>query len=277
MRPDQLDAFRRRPAPIPEGWTGPHPSQLRHSDGQTLAALAAVYAAIDCGGPSHPGVFRDWGILCAPRFLGRSVVVKVLERFDSEGVWGVSPHLTPHFALHSQSGTLSQVLAIRGPNLGICGGTDATVQGLLTALTWLNAGTVPGVWLVFSGWVPEYVPDESGAAIDETECLAIALGLGPEPASRGDFPRIRVHPAPPAHPARAIELGELAGIFAEFCGTRDRAAAPAAGRARYIHAGSATSRLDPGHVAVGGPTLIARGHGLRFELERAAMLRRRRA
>jgi hypothetical protein len=271
-RLDQLEAFRRRPGPIPEGWASPHLSRLRQSDGQTLAALRAVYAAIDSGNPSDPGVYRDWGILAAPRFLGRSALVKVLNRFDAEGVWGVTPHLIPQFALHSQSSTLSQVLGIRGPNLGICRGTDAAVQGLLTALTWLNSGTVPGVWLVLSGWMPEYVPDESG---DETECLAIALGLGPEPASRGDVPRIRLIRTPPAHVAGAIALGELAGILAECSRRGDRARAPAAGPGRYIRTGSTTYRLDPGHLAVGGPIVIARGHGLRFELEPPALLARR--
>ena len=95
----------------------------------------------------------------------------------AEGVWGTSPHLIPHFALHSASGTISLALGLHGPNLGVGGGLHAEAEGFLAALTWLAAGVVPGVWLVLSGWSPELVPDPRGSAPPAGECRALALAL----------------------------------------------------------------------------------------------------
>ncbi len=88
-----------------------------------------------------------------------------LRSFKAEGVWGTSPHLIPHFALHSPSGTISLALGLHGPNLGVGGGLHAAAEGFLAAMTWLSAGVVPGVWLVLSGWSPELIPDRRGVAV----------------------------------------------------------------------------------------------------------------
>ena len=95
----------------------------------------------------------------------------------AEGVWGTSPHLIPHFALHSASGSISLALGSHGPNLGVGGGRRAVAEGFLAALTWLSTGTVPGVWLVLSGWSPELVPDPAGNSPQAGECLGLALAL----------------------------------------------------------------------------------------------------
>jgi hypothetical protein len=196
------------------------------------------------------------------------VLVNVLERFAAEGVWGVTPHIIPHHALHSQSGTLSQVLGIHGPNLGVGGGTDAAVQGFLTALTWLTSGTVPGVWLVISGWSPEYVPDESGAPEGDPECLALALGLVPLEAGQVQQSRIRVRPSSRGR-SKVVDLEDLAeGLGGDGTNARES----------RLQRGSLTLRFDPGHVVGGrpGPTVIARGCGVQVELEPAAWLSTRR-
>jgi hypothetical protein len=173
---DEIAPLRRRPEPMPEGWPPITPTALRASDDQTVAAVAAVRSAIArTGEPAE--AFEGWGVLSAPRFLGRSNLVAVLDRFRSEGVWGVTPHLIPHFALHSQSGTLSLVLGCHGPNLGIGGGLFAASEGVLTALTWLASGVAPGVWLVLTGWSPEYLPDLDGEPREPTRCEALALAL----------------------------------------------------------------------------------------------------
>ncbi len=116
-------------------------------------------------------------MVAASRYLGRANLAVALRSFMAEGVWGTSPHLIPHFALHSASGTISLALGSHGPNLGVGGGLHAAAEGFLAALTWLASGVVPGVWLVLSGWSPELVPDPVGKALDSGECH----GLGPGP------------------------------------------------------------------------------------------------
>ena len=152
------------------------PSLLRYSDEQTIAGTAAVFAAIEAMGLPRDE-FEGWGVVAASRYLGRANLAVALRSFMAEGVWGTSPHLIPHFALHSPSGTISLALGSHGPNLGVGGGLHAAAEGFLAALTWLAAGVVPGVWLVLSGWSPELVPDPRGNAPAAGECQALALAL----------------------------------------------------------------------------------------------------
>src|SRR5205823_2855913 len=100
--------------------------------------------------------FTDWGVLAAPRYLGRSAMAVALQRFAAEGAWGLSPHLIPHHSLHSVSGTISQALKINGPNIGVGGGPGSGAEAFLAATALLSAGQVPGVWVVLTGWDPEY-------------------------------------------------------------------------------------------------------------------------
>lgn len=204
VRPPDIPALRRRPGPVPEGWSRTPPSLLRYSDEQTVAATAAVFAAIAAMG-THPDGFEGWGVVAASRFLGRASLAAALRSFGVEGVWGTSPHLIPHFALHSPSGTISLALGLHGPNVGVGGGLHAAAEGFLAALTWLTAGVVPGVWLVLSGWTPELSPERKagtprngpahapGSPSADIECQALAMALRPtgrgvEPAG----PRFRV-------------------------------------------------------------------------------------
>jgi hypothetical protein len=131
---------------------------LKHSDEQTIVGLAAVFQAIrdfDLVGTS----FSRWGVLAAPRFLGRMCLAAALQRFLLEGAWGVSPHLIPHRSLHSLSGTVSQALQIHGPNFGVGGGSQAAGEIMLAAAALLCDGQAPGVWVVISGWHPEPILD----------------------------------------------------------------------------------------------------------------------
>ena len=121
--------------------------------------------------------YEGWGVIAASRFLGRANLARALQSFLAEGVWGTSPHLIPHFALHSASGTISLGLGLHGPNLGVGGGLHAAAEGFLAALTWLSIGSVPGVWLVLTGWSPELVPDRSGGPPAATDCQALAIAL----------------------------------------------------------------------------------------------------
>jgi hypothetical protein len=177
MSPAEVPALRRRPGPVPDGWGPPAPSVLRNSDEQTIAGLCAVFAAIE-GMRLPRDCYEGWGVIAASRFLGRANLARALQSFLAEGVWGTSPHLIPHFALHSASGTISLGLGLHGPNLGVGGGLHAAAEGFLTALTWLSSGVVPGVWLVLSGWSPELVPDRSGGPPTAIDCQALAIALG---------------------------------------------------------------------------------------------------
>src|SRR5262249_6277078 len=161
MSPAAGPDLRGKAAPIPARWPPLPPSVLRNSDEQTVAGLCAVYEAISSM-RLRADHCEHWGVIAASRFLGRANLARALQSFLAEGVWGTSPHLIPHFALHSASGTISLALGLHGPNLGVGGGLHAAAEGFLTALTWISSGAVPGVWLVLTGWSPELVPDRAG-------------------------------------------------------------------------------------------------------------------
>jgi hypothetical protein len=159
--------------------------------------------------------FASWGVVAASRYLGRANLAVALRTFVAEGVWGTSPHLIPHFALHSASGTISLALGLHGPNLGVGGGLHAASEGFLASLTWLTAGVVPGVWLVLSGWSPELVPDSRGSASGTGECQALALALMPVGDS-GERPMVRVVVGEESRHAPApLDLVELAETIRE--------------------------------------------------------------
>jgi hypothetical protein len=172
---EQLAELRRQPGPAPT----PIPaSLLRHSDEQTVVALAAVLLAIERS--SLPWDFAEWGTVAAPRFVGRTSVAHSLPGFLAEGAWGVSPHLIPHHSVHSVSGTISQALALHGPNFGACGGPNADEEALLAAVTLLHEARLPGVWVVLSRLCPEGPCDRAtGRAAPGTTVEARALALTP--------------------------------------------------------------------------------------------------
>jgi hypothetical protein len=168
-----LPELRRQLGPVP-GQPLPQ-SFLKHVDEQTLVGLAAVFQAIQAYGLDID--FRDWGVLGAPRFLGRPTMAVALERFLAEGAWGVSPHLIPHRSLHSLSGTVSQALKIHGPNFGVGGGPGGAAEGVLAAAALLVRKQLPGVWLVLTCLDPDHPPDDSGRPPVGTHCVGLALAL----------------------------------------------------------------------------------------------------
>jgi len=167
----------------------PPASLLKHADEQTVAGLCAVYRAIDKA-DWQTSCFRDWGVVAAPRFLGRPAMAAALQRFAVEGAWGVSPHLIPHRSLHSLSGTISQALKIHGPNFGVGGGPGATVEALLAAAALLEGKQLPGAWVVLTCLDPELPPDEAGRMPPATQAVGLALALTPIRASGS---RLRLH------------------------------------------------------------------------------------
>jgi hypothetical protein len=174
---EQLAEFRRQPGPVPA--EAPLPASfLKHADEQTVAGLTAVYQAIHSYHlPARE--FTDWGVVAAPRFLGRSALAVTLQRFRAEGAWGVSPHLIPHRSLHSLSGTVSQALKIHGPNFGVGGGPGCTTEVLLAAFAMLHGQRLPGVWVVLTATTPEVSLAPDGQPIPGSACIGLALALVP--------------------------------------------------------------------------------------------------
>jgi hypothetical protein len=185
---ETLPALRQKVGPV-DGEPLPG-SFLKHADDQTVVGLMAVYRAIQQHQLSTTR-FADWGVLAAPRFLGRVLMAASLKKFEAEGAWGISPHLIPHRSLHSVSGTVSQALHIHGPNFGVGGGPGAAAEVLLAATALIAGDQVPGVWVVLTGWDPEPVPEVNGHANPVPICGGVALALvGPRADWHG--PRLRV-------------------------------------------------------------------------------------
>jgi hypothetical protein len=198
---DSLDQLRRHPGPI--HGEPPPAALLKHADEQTVAGLSAVYQAIARDGLQDT-CFCDWGVVAAPRFLGRPTMAAALQRFVAEGAWGVSPHLIPHRSLHSVSGTVSQALKIHGPNFGVGGGPDGTVEALLAATALLERMKLPGVWVVLTCLSPQLPPDETGRMPPGTEAVGFALALTPN-----------LPPTPPQNGGgrgRALRLHIIRGV-----------------------------------------------------------------
>jgi len=242
----EIAAFRRRPDPLPEAWSACRPSTLRNADEQTVAAVAAIRRALENMGNPDPSRFESWGVVAASRFLGRSNLVLALDRFKVEGPWGVSPHLIPHFALHAQAGALSLILGGHGPNLGAGGGMFAGTHGILTALSWLDSGLVPGVWLVLTNWDPEYRPALDGEPREPTHCEALALALAPGREGGGLLRLRMVESDEPVNPSPATAATIGAGLERRGVGDEVlRVGTDAAGRF-VVELASAAPGLDGG-------------------------------
>ena len=180
---DALPEVRRHP----EAVFGPglSASFFKHLDEQTVVGLAAVLRTIR-EFALDPADYANWGVLAAPHFLGQPLMVSVLLRFEAESAWGVSPHVVPHHSLHSLSGTISQVLKLHGPNLGVGGGKGGTGEALLAAAAWIGAREVPGVWIVLTAFDPPVCPGPEGDVPLGTACVGLALALKPiRPDSTG--------------------------------------------------------------------------------------------
>lgn len=186
--PDVADLRRQSGPPLPG--QEPLPAAfLKHADEQTVVALTAVRCAAHEGGLSG---FARWGVVAAPRLLGRAAMTFSLARFQTEGAWGVSPHVIPHRSLHALSGTISQALRAHGPNFGVGGGPGNEAEALLAACALLagSAREAPleGIWLVFARVEPELPPMENGTPATTSFVDALALALvppdDPEPGLR---------------------------------------------------------------------------------------------
>lgn len=175
------------------------PRFLRHSDEQTVVGVAAVLRAM--AEPQLAGTdFSEWGVLAAPRLLGRLNAASMLSKFMEFGPPAISPHAIPQHSLHAVSSAVSVALGMRGPNFGIGGGPECLAEGLLVALTFLRAAQAPGMWLVLTEWDTDPIPDGNGGSTTPAVCCASALALV---ADAGSGTRLRLRPTP----ARQSRLG----------------------------------------------------------------------
>lgn len=149
---------------------------FKHADEQTMLAVQAVDNAIQRNG-FEPRTQTGFGVLAAPRFLGRHAAAAVIRRHLKDGAQGVTPHIIAQHSLHSVSGAISVLLGCQGPNLGVGGGPRALDELLLTQLTLFSTATIPGVWLVGTSWDPEPLIDRDGNCLNDPECFAFALAV----------------------------------------------------------------------------------------------------
>jgi hypothetical protein len=157
----------------PEGTAGHF---LKHADEQTVVAVAAVDRAVqslELSGDRR----RDWTIIAAPQFIGRIAGAGALARFSRGGGPAISPHLIPQHSLHSVSGALSILLAIRAPNFGVGGDAQSLADGLFAALTLPAEEGRAGTWLVATAWEPQPTVDREGHCTNQPVCYAASLAL----------------------------------------------------------------------------------------------------
>ena len=171
---EEIAALRKAPGPL-GGRTIPA-SLLKHADHQTVLALAAVLRAVDEFG-WHDRSFADWGLIAAPRFLGRINVAASMDRFKRRGVPSMSPLIIPTLSLHAVAGSLSLAMKSHGFNYGVGGGHGHLAEALLTGLAARDDNGVPGVWVVATQFSPEPVPDTAGHSLIPSFGYGVALAL----------------------------------------------------------------------------------------------------
>jgi hypothetical protein len=187
------------------------PQLLRHSDEQTLSALVAVSKAMQRGDVAQWD-FSNWAIVSSSRNLGRSAFAAVIERYRTEGPWGVSVQVIPHCTTHSIAGTISLALASHGPCIGAGSGSAGEVDALVSVASILRQKDWCGAWIVFSGWSPELAIDPTGQPTSDSICLAAAIAVTRQPSANA-LGRIRIN-VPAQSTATLVE--ESYGTLTDF-------------------------------------------------------------
>lgn len=215
-----LPALRKDPGRIREKPFSP--SLLKHADLQAVLGLAALAGAVGSAG-WFGNDFDEWGVVGASRFLGRIYAAHALEKFRNMGAPSVSPLIIPYHSLHSLAGTISMALKSHGPNFGAGGGPGHVAEGLTAALSLLAKGDAPGVWVIFTGWDPEPIPDLAGSSDTDSMGTAVALAL----TAGGNGPSIRLRAsAGPASGPSAAAAGPAADLIALAAALEGNLASP---------------------------------------------------
>jgi hypothetical protein len=186
---------------------------LKYADDQAAVAVAAVCRAIADFGLENAD-FTEWGVVGAPRYLGRTAIAAACNQFQRHGASTVSPLIIPYLSQHVISGTISLALGAHGPNLGSGGGEQSITDAFMTVLALDPDQRLPGIWLVLTQWHPEPEPDDSGHSPLEGVCQAVALALTP---GNADLPglclRFVLSSAPAAQPCRGLEQPSVGDII----------------------------------------------------------------
>ncbi len=193
-------------------------SFLKPTDEQTVVGLAAVLRAIRTFGLEETD-FSHWGVISAPRYLGRLQAAEVLYKFQKGGAWKAPPLFVPHHSLHALSGTISQALQIKGPNFGVGGGTNFVTEGLLSSLFLLDTQAVEGLWTVITQCDPEPDSDDQGKPTTEAVvCQAVALAFLPV-SQGGTWGHLRLVDREPQSEAtvKIHSQTDRQGVFSSLC------------------------------------------------------------
>ncbi len=205
---EEIAALRKNPGPL-GGRTIP-PSLLKHADHQTVLGLAAVLRAIDAFG-WHDRSFADWGLVAAPRFLGRILVAASMDRFQKRGVPSMSPLIIPTLSLHAVAGSLSLAIKSHGFNYGVGGGHGHLAEAFLTGLAARDDNGVAGVWVVATQFSPEPIPDTSSHSLNASFGYGVALALTSSPPDRSRW-NLRIVPTSTASAFGSGDERDVAGI-----------------------------------------------------------------
>jgi hypothetical protein len=203
----EIAALRKAPGPL--GGRKIPPSLLKHADHQTVVGLSVLLRAVHDFGWTERS-FAEWGLIAAPRFLGRIISAGAMDRFKKQGVPGMSPLIIPTLSLHAVAGSLSLALKTHGFNYGVGGGHGHLAEALLAGLAAREDNGVPGVWVVATQFSPEPVPDTVGNSTNESDCYAVALALSARSAAEA---RLNLRVVPTASAAdRDGEDRDVAGV-----------------------------------------------------------------
>src|SRR5262249_4816887 len=182
---------------------------MKSADDQTFVGITALLHAVHAAGWGNAS-FHDWGAIGVPRFVGRMNIAVAVSQSLRDPTWSVSPNIIPNQSLHSLSGTISLALGLHGPNFGVGGGPNAVAEGLLTAISTMKSGRLPGLWVVLTQFDPEPKPDEKGVSAIPVTCLAAAIALVPTGPSRGSL-RLASRPSTAAEATALPRLIDFLG------------------------------------------------------------------
>lgn len=180
------DIAAHRKVPGPLGRRTLAPSLLKHADHQTVVAIVAVLRAVHDAGWAERS-FAEWGVIAAPRFLGRVPGAAAMQKFKAQGVPSMSPLIIPTLSLHSTAASVSLALKTQGFSYGVGGGHGHLAEALLCALAAAEDNGVPGVWVVVTQFSPEPIPDAAGNSRNPCVAYAAALAISAWGADQSRF------------------------------------------------------------------------------------------
>lgn len=170
----EIEARRRAPH-LPAGVSLPA-SFFKHSDPQTILGYAAVAQAVEQAGLPLE-TYRQWSVVGATKFVGRTVGFGLMTRFLEVGSSASSVHIISQLSLHSLSAAISVAFGMQGANWGAGGGPAAASEALLAAASSFDPSFMPGLWVVMTEWQPEPIPGMDGRNTINSSCHALALAL----------------------------------------------------------------------------------------------------